>query len=501
MQNPSHTLAIITVNYKTPGLVLASIESLMADSENLPPFKMFIVDNASDDESITIISNYLRTHDLEDRIELMASMRNGGYAAGNNLALERVLADLRYTHVWLLNPDTRIRPGAGTALLEFMDANPQAAMAGSRLEDEDSTPQVSAFRYPSAMSELLGSMKLGPLDKLFSKHLVPMPLQDEPFQADWLAGASLMIRREFIDQVGLMDENYFLYFEEVDYCFQIRQEGGEIWYVPQSRVFHAVGAATGISDLRNKAPRRPQYWFDSRRRYLLKNNGKFQTLLADTAHVGGFALWRLRSMIQRKPDIDPPQFLGDSWKNSVFRRGFTLEGYTSDENNPGLWEQIHSDWIAHEKDWTRPGFRALAFYRFGVWRMSIGSKLLRAPLSLFYRFLYRRARNIYGIELPYSAKVGQRVVFEHQGGIVIHGNSVIGDDCIIRQGVTLGNRYREEPFDAPVLGKGVNVGAGAKLLGKLSIEDGASIGANAVVLQDIPAGALAVGIPAKIKGG
>lgn len=164
----------------------------------------------------------------------------------------------------------------------------------------------------------------------------------------------------------------------------------------------------------------------------------------------------------------------------------------------GLWEQIKEDWIAHGRDWTRPGFRAVAVHRFGVWRMKIKPILLRAPLSILYRALFRKIRNTYGIELPYSAQLGRRVVIEHQSCIVIHGDCVIGDDCIIRQGVTMGNRYLDRPFDAPKLGKRVNVGAGAKLFGNITIGDDANIGANAVVLTDVPPGATAVGIPAKV---
>jgi serine O-acetyltransferase len=165
----------------------------------------------------------------------------------------------------------------------------------------------------------------------------------------------------------------------------------------------------------------------------------------------------------------------------------------------GLWAQIREDWIAHGKDWTKPGFRAVVVHRFGNWRMGVEPKALRAPLSVVYRSLFRRCRNHYGIELPFSVVLGRRVIIEHQGAIVIHGGAVIGDDCIIRQGVTIGNKSLEQPFDAPRLGRGVNVGAGAKLLGAITIGDQASIGANAVVLQDVPAGALALGVPAKIR--
>ncbi|NJM76431.1 MAG: serine acetyltransferase [Acaryochloridaceae cyanobacterium RU_4_10] len=166
--------------------------------------------------------------------------------------------------------------------------------------------------------------------------------------------------------------------------------------------------------------------------------------------------------------------------------------------NLNLWAQIHEDWVANGRDWTKPGFRAIAVQRFGVWRMQFEPKVLRAPFSLLYRSMYRHVRNVYGIDLPYTVQLGRRVIIEHQSAIVIHGDCQIGDDCILRQGVTLGNRYVEKPLEAPKLGDRVNVGAGAKILGKIALGDDVNIGANAVVLIDIPAGGTAVGIPARL---
>lgn len=162
-----------------------------------------------------------------------------------------------------------------------------------------------------------------------------------------------------------------------------------------------------------------------------------------------------------------------------------------------LWSLIKEDWIAHGKDWTLPGFRAVAICRFGQWRMGIKPRWLRIPFSVFYRILYRRARNVYGIELPYTVELGRRVIIEHQGTIVIHGGAKIGDDCVIRQGVSLGNRYLDAPLEAPTLGDRVNVGAGAKILGLVSIGNDASIGANSVVVKNVDANTTVVGIPAK----
>lgn len=163
-----------------------------------------------------------------------------------------------------------------------------------------------------------------------------------------------------------------------------------------------------------------------------------------------------------------------------------------------LLSLIAEDYRANGRDWTRPGFRTLAVYRFGVWRMGIGSKLLRAPFSVLYRTLFRFCRNVYGIELPFSVSVGRQVVIEHQGGIVVHGNSIIGDRCILRQNCTLGLRTADRLDDAPRLMDGVSLGAGAVVLGKVTIGANALIGANAVVLDDIPPGAVAVGAPARV---
>ncbi len=169
-----------------------------------------------------------------------------------------------------------------------------------------------------------------------------------------------------------------------------------------------------------------------------------------------------------------------------------------EEPAPSFWQVLREDYEAHGREWTRPGFQALAVYRFGRWRMGVEPRPLRMPLSAAYRAMFVFVRNVYGIELPYTAKVGRRVVFEHQHGIVVHGSTVIGDDCIIRQGVTLGIRNLDDLDAAPVLGEAVNVGAGAKIIGRVRVGDGAAIGANAVVLKDVPERALAVGIPARI---
>jgi serine O-acetyltransferase len=167
---------------------------------------------------------------------------------------------------------------------------------------------------------------------------------------------------------------------------------------------------------------------------------------------------------------------------------------------PGrLRDDVRDAWMAHDRDWTRPGFRAIAVHRLGGLRETSPHRSIRAAVNAVYWPLYRWVRNRYGIELPYTVKLGRGVVIEHQGAIVIHGFAEIGDESIVRHGVTIGNRHLDRPYDAPRLGARVNVGAGAQILGAVTIGDDANIGANAVVLTDVPAHATAVGVPATVR--
>ncbi len=506
------SVLVVIVNYRTAQLTIDCLHSHKNEVEQLTNVKVAVVDNASRDNSTEKIKNAIANQNWESWVSLIDAEKNGGYAYGNNLAIRTALASISPPdYVLLLNPDTVIHQRAIANLVKFMEANPKVGIAGSRLEDPDGTPQQSAFRFPTIWSELDGGLRLGIITKLLKKWVIAPPVSELTCQTEWVAGASMIIRQEVFKDTGLMDEDYFLYFEEVDFCLQSYRRGWECWYVPESRVVHLVGQSTGVNTPKTQPKRLPRYWFESRQRYFVKNHGWWYGLIADTFWLMGYLSWNLRSRIQQKPDTDAPHRLQDFWENSLwvklnsrFQQKIQSKVASSnaiaitEKSTLNLWEQIQEDWLAHDQDWTKPGFRAVAVQRFGAWRMNIKPKFLRAPLSVLYRFLYRFVRNIYGIELPYTVQLGRRVIIEHQHGIVIHGNTVIGDDCIIRQGVTLGNRYLERPFEAPKLGNRVNIGAGAKILGNVQLGDNVNIGANAVVLSDIQAGQTAVGIPAKV---
>src|SRR3979490_635718 len=162
-----------------------------------------------------------------------------------------------------------------------------------------------------------------------------------------------------------------------------------------------------------------------------------------------------------------------------------------------MFENIRQDLRAHRGDWGAQGFWVLVVYRFGRWRYGIRPALLRKFFSLLYKIAFKWIQIVTGVELPCEVEIGRNFVIEHFGGIVISGYARFGDNCRIRNGVVVGLRRVDEP-SAPVIGNNVDIGTGAKLLGRITIGDNSIIGANAVVLADVPANSLAVGVPAII---
>lgn len=322
MLTPSTSLLIVIVNYRTPDLTIDCLKSLEDEINLLPDTRVIVTDNASGDGSVEAIAAAITSHQWGEWVEFLPLEHNGGFAFGNNAAIRPVSeASALPPYVLLLNPDTVVRPGALKALLDFMNAHPDVGIAGSRLEDPDGTPQRSAFRFHSLLSEFEGAINTGFISKLLSRWVIAPPVVDDSCEIDWVAGASMIIRREVFESVGLLDENYFMYFEEVDFCLQANRAGWLCWYVPQSRVVHLVGQSSGVTDTKHPPKRLPTYWFNSRRRYFLKNYGWLYAALTDTVWVVGYILSKWRRVIQHKPKLEPPKLLGDFLINSVFLKG------------------------------------------------------------------------------------------------------------------------------------------------------------------------------------
>jgi len=300
------------VNYRTAELTLNCLRSLDREIRNLSACRVLVTDNASEDGSAERLAESIARHRWSEWVSVSSLARNGGFAFGNNAGIRAALATSDpVDYVMLLNPDTTVRPGAIRALVEFMETHPRAGIAGSRLENANGDAECSAHTVPSPLGELDAGARLGVLSRLLRRYVVSPPLRDEAHECDWVSGASLIVRRSVFETVGLMDEEYFLYFEEVDLCCRAKSAGWAVWYVPQSRVMHLEGAATGI---RRLDERRPRYWYDSRRRFFVKRYGVGGLIFADLFFAFGratLALRRLLGLRRRTHEADPKRFTID----------------------------------------------------------------------------------------------------------------------------------------------------------------------------------------------
>ncbi len=286
-QKRSTRVVVVIVSYRTAELVGRSLVALdrergAANAEGIE-VSCIVVDNASGDAPH--LRNVVATHGW-DWVQVYESPTNGGFAYGNNRAFELAFADeMPPDYFFLLNPDAEVRPDAIGTLVRFLVANPRAGMAASSLEDVNGEIWPYAFRFPNIVDQAVRPLAVRFLERLFDKHMVAMEMGASPREVDWFPGAAMMCRAEVVRQLGGMDEAYFLYYEETDFCLKARRAGWHNWYVPGSRVMHIAGQSTGVTGESNRGKRLPSYWFDSRRRYFHKNHGLAYAMATDVVGI------------------------------------------------------------------------------------------------------------------------------------------------------------------------------------------------------------------------
>lgn len=281
-------VAVILLNYRTPKLVLDCLATLVpeVDREN---DLIVVVDNASGDGSVEKIEAGLCENGWKS-VRLLCTEANGGFAAGNNFGIRAVDADAYL----LLNSDTLIRPGAVEGLWSALQADSRVGVVSPRLECPDGEPQTSCFRFPSVWSELIRGSVTGPIRWLLARYDVPMPAQETAFDPEWTSFAAVLIRRQAFEDIGGLDEGYFMYFEDVDACRRVRKAGWLVRHDPRSRVVHLGGGSSPVKALAAAGRRRPHYFYASRTRYFRAAYGTAGLWAANVAWTIGRALAWLR---------------------------------------------------------------------------------------------------------------------------------------------------------------------------------------------------------------
>jgi len=225
-------LSIVIINWNTRELLLDCLASVY----QYPPdcdFEIYVVDNDSADGSVEAVRSRFPQADL------IVNENNVGFARANNQAVQLVTGEL----VLLLNSDTLVKPKALTALVQFMDAHPEAGAAGSMLLNLDETLQPSCHPSPKLGRELWRLLHLDSFYPIGRYHMHKWD-KDKPREVDVVQGASMILRQDILDKIGRLDGDYFMYSEEVDLCYRLQQAGWRLYWVPQSKVIHYGGQST-----------------------------------------------------------------------------------------------------------------------------------------------------------------------------------------------------------------------------------------------------------------
>lgn len=314
-------LSVVIVNYRTPKLVTECLASLLPEINGMDA-RVVVVDNRSDDNSPEVIRAWLATHDVEAKATFIQSNQNAGFAAGNNIGIKACSAQ----YYLLLNSDTLVRSGAIRFILDTANRFPDAGMISPRLEWPDDTGQESCFRFPSPFSELCDASNTRLIDRFFGKYIVAMPVQTQIAQPEWTSFACVLIKDNVIRQVGLLDEGYFMYFEDIEYCHRARQSGWTIVHNPAAHVVHLRGGSSPVKEQTRKKKRVPKYFYESRARYFYQTYGWLGLTAANL-------LWWLGRIVS-----GTRQLLGRPDKAVV----------------EGRWLDIWTNWLNPLKPYTLP---------------------------------------------------------------------------------------------------------------------------------------------------
>ncbi|MBL4590461.1 MAG: glycosyltransferase family 2 protein [Phycisphaerales bacterium] len=283
-------LAVIVLNYRTPGLVLDCLETLEPEVAGVDGFEVVVVDNCSGDDSAGLIEHGIVDRGWEGWARVVRSAVNGGFAAGNNVGIQASDAEMYL----LLNSDTLVRPGGIGAMVDTMREHDDLHMLGARLEWPDGQYQVSTFRYRTPISELISGSQLGTIGRALPGHVVARELHEFTVGIDWVSFACVLIRREVIDRVGLLDERYFMYFEDMAYCRRVTKDGMRIGYQPAAHVVHLRGGSSPVKDQTLLRKRRPGYFYAARAHYFRDFYGLAGFAVANVLWTIGWVLGSLR---------------------------------------------------------------------------------------------------------------------------------------------------------------------------------------------------------------
>ncbi|MEN8140594.1 MAG: glycosyltransferase family 2 protein [Thermodesulfobacteriota bacterium] len=302
-------ICVVIINYKTPELVLDCISSLR-EQLDWDHDHIVVVDNCSGGNDVSRLEQGIVEDGLGQLVTLVTAPSNGGFSSGNNIGIAAVSAN----YYLLANGDTLFRSGAIAQLLRGAEEYPEAGMISPRLEWPDGRAQISCFRFHSPISELITIASIAPLTNMLQQFDVPLPVTEEVSWPNWISFACVLVRRQVVERVGPMDEGYFMYYEDADYCRQARQAGFLVMNWPLAHVVHLRGQSSGLKKMQHQRKRLPSYHYQSRARYFRKFYGPLGLVASNLCWLVGRFVSGLRELLTGKERTVAESALRDIWQ-------------------------------------------------------------------------------------------------------------------------------------------------------------------------------------------
>ncbi|WP_425398135.1 glycosyltransferase family 2 protein [Aeoliella sp.] len=314
---PETEILIVIVCYRSADLAIDCLRSLAPQISDVPRTRVEICENGTGADSLAELNAAIEANNWGDWASVVPVSPNRGFAGGNNVVLRAALESSRPPRYFLLlNADTIVRPGAIRSLYDAIECHSDIGIIGPRLEWPDGTAQGSAFLDFTPLYEFIKAAATGPVTRFFRRGHCGLPPGDQPYTAEWISFACALVRREVFQKCGLLDEGYYLYYDDADFCLHARREGWNVLYFPLARVVHLRGRSNPLKTLASERKRRPRYWYISRSRYYAKHYGRSRLWLANFLWCGGRAISLARELVGNRTKSVCDSEWRDIWTNA-----------------------------------------------------------------------------------------------------------------------------------------------------------------------------------------
>lgn len=303
-------LSIIIINYRTSRITVDCLRSLLPEIDGLS-VRIVVVDNFSNDDSIEFIDKWISQQPGNFDIKFLKSSMNCGFSGGNNLGIN----SSKSKYYLLLNSDTIIKSDAIRLLLNTANINKKMGLFTPSLEWPNGQLQESCFQFHSPISEFVDASQTGIFTHLLKKYNVPIQVKSIQSMPDWSSFACVLVRKEVFDDIGLMDDNYFMYFEDAEFCHRAQKAGWKVLNDPSAHVIHLRGGSSPVKENTKLKKRLPRYYYESRTRYFYQMYGWVGLTTANVLWTIGRLISKTRQLLGRKDKaISEKQWL-DIWIN------------------------------------------------------------------------------------------------------------------------------------------------------------------------------------------